>query len=242
VVEFGRRPLVQACIRCHLPNGGGHPESAGIAALPVNYIIRQMHDFKNGDRKSLGEGSASRAFNMINIVGDMTGEEIAEAAAYFANLPQPDWIEVIEAETVPATYLPPANTMRHVKPEGGTEPIGQRIVEIPEDRTGAEIRDSHASFIAYVPPGSIARGEQLAATGGGGKTIQCAICHGAGLKGLGDVPGIAGRSPVYMVRQIVDIQHGARKGASAALMQSVVANLTVDDMIALAAYVGSLDP
>ena len=132
--------------------------------------------------------------------------------------------------------------MRHIRPDGGMEPIGQRIIEIPLDRTGAEIRDSKASFTAYVPTGSIARGEELASTGGNGKTIQCAICHGPELGGLGDVPGIAGRSPVYMVRQMVDIQHGVRGGASAALMQAVVANLTVEDMINLTAYVSSLDP
>jgi cytochrome c553 len=60
--------------------------------------------------------------------------------------------------------------------------------------------------------------------------------------GLADVPGIAGRSPSYMVRQIYDLQRGTRKGASAPLMQPVVANLTGDDMVAIAAYVTSLVP
>lgn len=76
----------------------------------------------------------------------------------------------------------------------------------------------------------------------GGCTIQCYICHGDDLKGLGDVPGIAGMSPFYMARQLWDIKYGARTGTSAALMLAVVANLTYDDVIALTAYVASLDP
>jgi len=44
------------------------------------------------------------------------------------------------------------------------------------------------------------------------------------------------------VRQLNDMQNGARTGYSMALMKQVVAKLTLDDMIALAAYVGSLDP
>ena len=50
------------------------------------------------------------------------------------------------------------------------------------------------------------------------------------------MPGLAGRSAIYIYRQLYDIQHGARKGVSVALMQPVVAKLTQDDMIALAAF------
>jgi cytochrome c553 len=78
------------------------------------------------------------------------------------------------------------------------------------------------------------------ATTGAGKTIQCTICHGQDLNGLGLVPGIAGRSPSYFVRQMYDLREGARVGVSAALMKPVVANLTVEDMLDLAAYVASL--
>ena len=121
------------------------------------------------------------------------------------------------------------------------EPIGQRIIEIPEDSHRAERRDPHSPFIAYVPPGSLAAGQELAMTGGG-KTIQCSLCHGLGLKGLADIPGIAGRSPIYIARQLWDIKYGARAGISAALMLAVVANLSDEDVINLSAYVASLDP
>jgi cytochrome c553 len=79
-------------------------------------------------------------------------------------------------------------------------------------------------------------------TGGGGKTIQCGICHGQDLKGLGDVPSIVGRSPIYLARQLMDIQQGARTGASVELMKQVVAKLTEEDMVAIAAYTASKDP
>jgi cytochrome c553 len=75
-----------------------------------------------------------------------------------------------------------------------------------------EARDDGSPFVAYVPVGSIKKGEALVTTGGAGKTLRCAICHGQDLKGLGNVPFLAGRSPSYLVRQIYDIQKGMRKG------------------------------
>ena len=67
-----------------------------------------------------------------------------------------------------------------------------------------------------MPVGSIKKGEALVTTGGG-KTTKCSVCHGADLKGLGPVPGIAGRSPSYTVRQLFDTQRGTRKGVWADL-------------------------
>jgi cytochrome c553 len=95
--------------------------------------------------------------------------------------------------------------------------------------------------VVYVPTGSIKKGEALV-TNGAGKTTQCGLCHGADLKGLGPVPGIAGRSPSYMVRQLNDMQQGARKGTWTQLMKPVVAKLTDDDFIAIAAYTSSRKP
>ena len=60
--------------------------------------------------------------------------------------------------------------------------------------------------------------------------------------GLGEVPGIAGRSPSYMMRQLWDMKIGTRNGVQAALMQPVIANLTVDEMTAIVAYLASLVP
>ena len=77
---------------------------------------------------------------------------------------------------------------------------------------------------------------------GAGKTTECGVCHGADLRGLGPVPGIAGRSPSYLVRQMYDMQQATRKGQWSELMKPVVSKLTHEDMIAIAAYAASRMP
>ena len=69
-----------------------------------------------------------------------------------------------------------------------------------------------------------------------GKTIRCGICHGPNLQGLGSVPRLAGRSPSYLVRQLYNMQSGARTGSRAELMKAVVANLSEEELVAIAAY------
>jgi cytochrome c553 len=127
-------------------------------------------------------------------------------------------------------------------PADGTEPLGARIIEMPEDLRRTELRDAASGFVAYVPKGSVARGEALVKTGGAGKTVACGTCHDPDLKGLGPVPPLAGRSPSYTVRQLFDLQQGVRKGPWSALMKTAVEKLTVDDMIAIAAYTASREP
>jgi cytochrome c553 len=124
---------------------------------------------------------------------------------------------------------------------GESEPIGQRIVETPENLERTELRDDRSGFVAYVPLDSVRKGEALA-KGGSSKALRCATCHGRELQGKGKVPALAGRSPSYIVRQLYDIQSGARTGAAVQPMKPVVADMTIDDMIALAAYTASLKP
>ncbi len=76
----------------------------------------------------------------------------------------------------------------------------------------------------------------------GGGALACAACHGADYRGTDDVPGLAGRSPTFLVRQLYDFQTGARGGEHAALMAQVVKSMRSDDMIAAAAYLASLKP
>ena len=113
---------------------------------------------------------------------------------------------------------------------------------MPADNERFTSRDSRVRFIAYVPQGSIAQGRLLATTGRDGRTIVCSTCHGADLKGTAISPAIIGRSPSFVVRQLYDIQAGNRTGANAAQMKPTVEHLTLDDMIALAAYTSSLTP
>ena len=89
------------------------------------------------------------------------------------------------------------------------------------------------------PQGAVKKGEALVTTGGNGKTEACTVCHGTDLRGNGPVPGIAGRSPSYLARQLFDFQSGARHGEWAELMKPVVAKLTNEDMVYITAYVSS---
>jgi cytochrome c553 len=238
LVAHGKAPVVHACDQCHLTTGRGHPESGNLAGLPAGYIQEQIAAFRDGSRKS---SVAGRSGNMIMFASALTDDDVKEAAQYFASIKPAVWTKVVETATVPKSYVGEGN-MRFASEGNAKEPIGRRIIEIPENEEGAKVRDPHSPFIAYVPQGSIKAGEALVTTGGGGKTIQCTICHGADLKGLGNVPGLAGRSAIYVFRQLYDIQHGTRKGTAVALMQPVVAKLTQDDMIALAAYMASRTP
>ena len=177
---------------------------------------------------------------MIALSREVTEAEVAAAAEYFSTIVPRSNISVVETASVPRPFATGWHLATTESAE--REPLGQRIVEVPEDLERFESRDARARFIAYVPPGSVERGRALAATGGGGRTQECGVCHGPALKGLGPVPGIAGRSPSYLVRQLYDFKHGARAGAGAPLMTPAVDKLSLDDMIALAAYAASLEP
>jgi cytochrome c553 len=239
IVAHGRRPDVRACGSCHRAEGTGGPENASLAGLPAAYIIQQIEDYKSGARKYAGP-QRSPSVLMTTIAKATTEEEARAAAAYFSSLKPKANIKVVETDTVPATEI--ARVFYMVSKNGATEPIGQRIVEVPVNVEQFEHRDTRSQFIAYVPKGSIAKGEALAKTGGAGVTFPCATCHGPDLRGVAAVPGIAGRSPSYLVRQIYDFQQHARAGSMGALMMPVVEKLSHDDMISLAAYVASLQP
>jgi cytochrome c553 len=240
IVAHGRKPDVRfGCGYCHYPNGRGRPENAGVAGLPAAHIIQQMADYKAGLRKS-SEPRMGPPSLMLQLAKGANDEDVRIAAEYFSSLKFPKWITVVEAKTVPKTRI--AGGMFTPIEGGGEEPIGKRVLEVPQDLERTELRDSASPFIAYVPPGSIKQGENLVKTGGGGKTVQCGICHGPDLKGLGPVPPLAGRSPSYTARQLFDFQHGARNGLWADLMKPVVAKLSEDDLIAIVAYTASLTP
>jgi len=245
IVAHGRRPAVLACMKCHLTNGFGHPESSDLAGLPVSYIQQQVAEFANGNRKG------ARATSMIPIAKALTAEELLAAAKYFSQLKPTTsgWRKVVETQTVPVTKLGTGG-MRFAVEGGGTESIGGRIIELPQNPQLAERRDSRAGFMALVPAGSLAKGKALVTTGGG-KTAPCATCHGPDLRGnathpelkaLGDVPNIIGRSPMYVYRQLNDIKLGTRGGPVTALMQGEVAALDQSDMVAIAAYLSTASP
>jgi cytochrome c553 len=236
IVSHGKRPDARACGLCHMPNGKGRQENAGVSGLPVSYFIQQMNDFRNGLRKS-AEPRKANTNAMITIAKAMTPEEIKVSAEYFGAMKWTPWIRVVEASTVPkmvsrgGIWIPVEG--------GGSEPIGTRVVETPENPERTEIlRDPRSGFIAYVPVGSIQKGETLAKS----RALDCGVCHGADLQGVGPVPGIAGRSPSYLARQMFDMQVGARRGEWADLMKPIVAKLTEEDLVNIVAYVSSRMP
>jgi cytochrome c553 len=225
-----------------MPEGRGRSENGGVAGLPAAYFAEQLHDMAAGLRQSAEPGKAN-AKQMAAFAKAMTEEEIQAAAKYYAAIPWVQWIKVVETSTVPKTESIGGMWVPLEGAAAGQEPLGDRIIEVPANPEHTELmRDPHSGFIAYVPVGAVAEGKAIVTTGGGGKTMACAGCHGATLNGAGDVPGIAGRSASYIARQLYDIQQGARHGAMAEMMKPVVAKLDGRDLRDIAAYVASLPP
>jgi len=244
IVGHGRRPDIRACGYCHLPNGQGRPENSSLAGLSVAYIVAQVADMRDGLRKS-SEPNMGPPAAMVNLAKASNDEEVKIAAEYFSKLKYKPWIKVIEAKMVPKTravtgMLVPIEDA--ASNSSAMEPIGVRVIETAQNLGPTEARDDASPFVAYVPVGSIKKGEALVTSGGSGKTLRCSICHGQDLKGLGNVPFLAGRSPSYLVRQLYDIKNGSRKGSWSPLMKVAVANLTSEDMVDIAAYVSSRMP
>jgi cytochrome c553 len=235
IVSKGRGAVL-ACGSCHLFNGTGHPESADIAGYTVGYFVQQMTDFKSGARKD--------AARMNGIAKDMTEQEFQEIAAYYAQMKPMRTTIVKEVSMAPKSFVGNGR-MRFLDPKaaGQTEPIGLRIITVPEDEERVRHRDPNANvFIAYSPQGSIAKGKAFVESGGRGKSVACATCHGDNLMGLGNVPRIAGVHPAYLGRQLFLFKDGSRNGIDAQLMKKAVAQMTDEDVVNIAAYLASIDP
>jgi cytochrome c553 len=252
VVQHGPAAMGKAtrgCGSCHLPNGKGRPENAGVAGLPTAYFIRQIQDFRNGRRRS-ADPRKPNTNTMIELAKSLTDDELKAVAEYFGSMRWTPWIRVVETDLVPKTRIA-GNLFLPVELEK-TEQVGGRIIEMPENEEQAELyRNPHSGFVAYVPRGSLEKGKDLVTTGGArivgkefirGRTTPCITCHGPDLMGVADIPPIAGRSPSYIVRQLWDMQQGTRNSEASQLMRVVLANLTPEDMLAIAAYVSSRPP
>ena len=241
IVANGRvgDPNATACSLCHYPNGKGRPENASVAALPVSYFLQQLEDFRHDLRKSAESRKANTA-RMALIAKSLTPEEMRQAAEYFGSMKWTPWVRVVETSTVPK-MVSRGGIWIPIEGEGaGKEPIGMRVIETPENAEMTEVlRNPRSGTIAYVPMGSIKKGENIVKTGANGRTVACGECHGADLMGMGPVPGIAGRSPSYLTRQLYDMQAGARNGEWTQLMKPVVAKLTSEDLVNIVAYVSS---
>jgi cytochrome c553 len=230
----------RACAVCHLANGKGRPENAPPGGQPAAYTIQQLEDMRN-DLRNTSDPRKSNPHTMVRLAKGMTEEEMQEIAEWYEAVPWTPWIRVIETDMAPAMHLEVGNMFITVGVEPEL-PLNGIIIETPEnERESNYLRSPRSGWNAYVPVGSLAAGEELVTTGGG-KTVACNVCHGADLMGIGIMPGIAGRSPSYMMRQLWDMKQGTRKGPNVALMLPVMENLTVEDMTNIVAYLASVMP
>jgi cytochrome c553 len=241
IVAHGREEDgFRACAICHYPNGLGLMQNGPVAGLPVDYFLRQLADMASGARRTTDLHKANGP-EMAAMARNLTPEEAQAAAEYYSSLTYTKWITVIESETVP-TFTATRNALFLNSDTGETEPLGNRLVEMPADTYQSNrLRNPRSGMVAYAPIGSLARGEEIVRTGGD-NSVECLTCHGPELRGTAIAPPIAGRGPSYMGRQLYDMQQGSRNGDMAQLMKPAVERLTEYDIIAIVAYVASLDP
>jgi cytochrome c553 len=195
------------CMQCHLANGGSHPESAAISGLSVNYIIEQVHAFRDGLRTDVRTGRMGQAAKLAS------EKDIKEAAEYYAAIgpARQKWVKTVAGDEVPKG--PAAfgdGGFRYHAPEGGMDPLPPgKVIEVADNDDLVRARDQiDGGFVQYVHAEDLVLGEKVAAAG------ACATCHGADFKGKGDVPRLAGQHSVYLIRQLKDMQIGARRDKS----------------------------
>jgi cytochrome c553 len=245
VVARGRKPAVMACAFCHTPTGQGRPENAALAGLPEAYIKEQLRDYRSGLRKLSGPAEYLPDVNMLKIAKAMTEQEIDASAKYFAQQKLRRRVYVVESLRIPR-----AERAAWIYEEvGGTEDLEGRLLEVTNELVRHERRDDRLEYMAYVVPGSINRGKRLVTTGKGFvgdsesvRTLVCATCHLPKLMGTDRIPPLAGRSPTYLLRQMLAFRNGMRTSEAAKQMTPVVENLTLAEMIDVVAYLGSLYP
>ncbi|CAN5361495.1 c-type cytochrome [soil metagenome] len=216
-----------ACGFCHLVNGAGRSENAQLRGLPVSYIEEQVHAFASGARRSAGAPDPTSY--MIAVARAVRPADLHAAAVYFASLEPQRHAKVIQAMNIPRA-TPEGYLYRFDKT--ASEPLANRIVEGATDAEQHRLRDPHEQTVAYVPVGSIARGAVLA-NHGTASFPACVSCHTAHFVGIG------GASPTYIVRQLAGFRARTRNDPGASPMQAVAAKVSEQQMIDLAAYIGS---
>ena len=236
LVAKGRKPDVYACGYCHTPGGQGRPENASLAGLPASYMLFQLADYASGARRNAMPGTFQPTDLMIRIAQHLKEGEATAAVEYFEKQKLRPRVTVKEQAQVPRSHI--AGWMYVAEPGSAQEPLGQRLMEFAPDPKRHELRDERLRYVAYVPPGSIARGKALASTG----ATACQTCHGPKLQGIGMTPPLAGRMPGYLLRQLLAFKSGTRRGGTGLPMLAVTAQLDLPKMIDAVAYAASLPP
>src|SRR5260370_31821682 len=103
---------------------------------------------------------------MSGLAKELRNEKLRMAAKSFTAIPATPWIKVVESATVPKTKAQNGMFLTLEGAEADVEPIGERIIETPESTHATEfLRNPRSGFIAYVPPGSLKKGEALVMNG-----------------------------------------------------------------------------
>jgi cytochrome c553 len=236
IVAHGMKPHVPACMQCHLPSGGGHPESASLAGLSADYIVRQMHAFRDGDRMNICAPA------MIEMSHAVSEKDLREAALYYQRIPRArqKWIRVVETSRAPASHVGAGGARFFDKGAATVEVAPNMIYEVAESEQ-VELRNDHVGFVDYVPMGSLAKGRTVA-MGNKGAMRTCGSCHGDDYRGHGEAPRLAGRSAYYLIRQLADMKAGHRKGAALGEMKDIVPKLSDADILNVSAYMAAQKP
>jgi cytochrome c553 len=236
IVSRGRLPSAYACGYCHRITGAGAPENSHLAGLPVEYIRQQIADMRSGARHSSCPERIPQAY-MTVVAKSANDDEIDAAARYFAAQPPTATFRVVEARMVPSVHTD--NWALAADRPSTQTPLGHRLLELPDKPQDFISRDTRARFTIYVPVGSVKHGQALVESN---DSTACAACHGKRLQGQGTAPPLIGQSPSYLMRQLVNFSRGARNGLQARDMATVARTLSIDDMIAVAAYAASVTP
>jgi cytochrome c553 len=242
IVAHGRKmgatvnDSIRACGLCHMPNGKGRLENSSVSGLPVSYFVQQMHDFKNGLRTS-SEPRKGNSVIMAKIGKDMTEEEIKAAAEYFAAIKWTGrYIRVVEGNTVPKFRVLNGVNFVLEGAEAGTEPIGQRIIEMPEHNEHFEVlRDPKDGFVAYVPAGAIRRAKRWSRRAETGD-LACGVLATGRTRWAG--PGASPRDVLAQHARPADVGHeaGHPQGRMGSLMKPVVQGPTNEEHVNILAY------
>jgi cytochrome c553 len=213
-----------ACGYCHMANGVGHPQNNSIAGLPEAYVINQFAAFRAGQRKAALPGYIPNN-SMTRVATMVSDADIAATARYYSKLPYRSLIRVREVALAPRVA---AVGLVWTRVEGAPEPIDGRIVELMDRPDDSILHNPRGRITAYVPPGSIARGRAIDAE------LGCMACHREQMAGWGP-----GRSPSYIVRQLLAFRNRTRTSPGAETMHGVADQLGLDDMVAVAAWMGA---
>jgi cytochrome c553 len=239
IVRYGRKPTFMGCGYCHMPDGNGRPENANIAGLSATYMTRQLADMKARTRRSAWHEPYAPTDNMQRAAENASDAEVALAAEYFAGLRPRKRMRVVEAERIPRVL--PVRGLYRLDSVRGTEPLGQRLLEVTPNFERHELRDPFQISTTYAPIGSLKRGRSLVQTPVTPGALTCTGCHGPTLHGIADIPPLAGRGATYLLRQLIAFKTGDRNTSAGAPMRVIAGAMTLDDMIAVAAYAASLN-